>query len=60
VVFRGVCPTLRLYDLRVLGDNSQETEFAIIAALEYVRWVNARNRFITIHGANLSSAAFGF
>jgi len=53
-VFSGVCPDLRLYDLRVLGQTLEETEFAVVAALEFVRWVNTRNRFITIHGANLS------
>ena len=53
-VFQGVCPDLRLYDLRILGDENEDTEFAIIAALEFVRWLNARNRFLTIHGVNLS------
>jgi len=53
-VFRGVCPNIRLYDLRVLGDTSGDTEFAVIAALEFVRWLNGRNRYITIHGVNLS------
>ena len=32
----------------------EETEFAIIAALQYIRYINERNSFITIHGANLS------
>ena len=32
----------------------KETEFAIIAALQYIRYLNERNSFITIHGANLS------
>ena len=32
----------------------QDTEFAIIAALQYIRYVNERNTYITIHGANLS------
>ena len=53
-VFRGVCPNLRLLDLRVLGQTSSDTEFAVIAALEFVRWLNGRNRYITIHGVNLS------
>lgn len=50
----GVCPDLNLYDLRVLGNSEEETEYAVIAALEYIRWVNNKNRYITIHGANLS------
>ncbi|QJP13587.1 S8 family peptidase [Starkeya sp. ORNL1] len=53
-VFRGVCPNLRLLDLRVLGDTATDTEFAVIAALEFVRWMNGRNRFMSIHGVNLS------
>ncbi|MDG2532188.1 S8 family peptidase [Sphingomonas sp. HITSZ_GF] len=53
-VFRGVCPNIRLYDLRVLGESSTDTEVAILAALEYVRWLNTRNRYMVIHGVNLS------
>lgn len=54
-VFEGVCPDLRLYDLRILSEDSvRDTEFAVIAALEFVRWINGRNRYLTIHGVNLS------
>jgi len=52
--YQGVCPDLRLYDLRILGDSDEDTEFAVIAALEFIRWLNSRNRYMTIHGANLS------
>jgi len=54
VVHQGVCPDVRLYDLRVLGATTVDTEFAILGALEYVRWVNSRNRYLSIHGVNLS------
>lgn len=54
VVHQGVCPDIRLYDLRVLGENSVDTEFAVIAALEYIRWLNQKNRYLKIHGVNLS------
>jgi serine protease AprX len=52
----GLCPDIRLYDFRVLSssDSIKDTEFAIIAALQYIRHVNERHDFITIHGANLS------
>ncbi len=50
----GMCPDISLYDFRVLGPNLQETEFAIIAALQYIRYVNERYSYMTIHGANLS------
>jgi serine protease AprX len=50
----GMCPEILLYDFRVLGPSLKATEFAIIAALQYIRYVNERNSYITIHGANLS------
>jgi serine protease AprX len=50
----GMCKDIRLYDFRVLGKTLEETEFAIIAALQYIRYVNERHNNITIHGANLS------
>lgn len=50
----GMCPDINLYDFRVLGSSLDKTEFAIIAALQYIRFVNERNSFMTIHGANLS------
>ena len=50
----GMCPDINLYDFRVLAPSIKETEFAIIAALQYIRYLNERNSFITIHGANLS------
>jgi len=50
----GMCPDIRLYDFRVLGDDLQNTEFAIIAALQFIRHLNDRDSFLSIHGANLS------
>ncbi|KRR29968.1 S8 family peptidase [Bradyrhizobium retamae] len=52
----GMCPDIQLYDFRVLSRNSDEkdTEFAIIAALQYIRHLNERHDYISIHGANLS------
>ena len=50
----GMCPDIRLYDFRVLGQTLDDTEFAVIAALQYIRYVNERHSYITIHGANLS------
>jgi serine protease AprX len=55
----GMCPDIRLYDFRVLADSVQnrkdeDTEFAIIAALQYIRYLNERHAYISIHGANLS------
>ena len=50
----GMCPDIKLYDVRVLGRTLKETEFAIIAALQYLRHINDLYSFITVHGANLS------
>lgn len=50
----GMTHDIRLYDFRVLGKTIDDTEFAIIAALQYIRHVNERHSYITIHGANLS------
>jgi serine protease AprX len=50
----GMCPDIKLYDFRVLAKTLEDTEFAIIAALQYIRYLNERQAFTTIHGANLS------
>jgi hypothetical protein len=50
----GMCPDIKFYDLRVLGKTLQDTEFAIIAALQYLRYLNDRHTYMSVHGANLS------
>ncbi len=50
----GMCPDISLYDFRVLGPEIKDTEFAIIAALQFIRYLNGRDNFFTIHGVNLS------
>ncbi len=52
----GVCPDLELYDLRVLPDNPADSadEFTVIAALQFVRHLNAHKDLMVIHGVNLS------
>lgn len=50
----GMCPDIWLYDFRVLADTVKNTEFAIIAALQFIRFLNGRQGFRKIHGANLS------
>jgi subtilisin family serine protease len=52
----GVCPDLELYDLRVLPDdpNDSADEFTVIAALQFVRHLNAHKDLMVIHGVNLS------
>ena len=50
----GLCPDIRLYDFRVLARTMDETEFAIIAALQFIRFLNGRQNHVVVHGANLS------
>jgi serine protease AprX len=52
--YDGMCPDIKFYDFRVLAKSLQDTEFAIIAALQYLRYLNDRHTYLTIHGANLS------
>ena len=51
---KGVCPDLNLYDLRVLDDHGEGNEFSIIAALQFIRYLNAHHDYIVVHGANVS------
>jgi serine protease AprX len=52
--FDGMCPDIKLYDFRVLAKSVEDTEFAIIAALQYLRYLNERHTYMSVHGANLS------
>ena len=50
----GMCPTLSVYDFRVLGNDGTGDEFTVMAALQFIRHLNATRDPMTIHGANLS------
>jgi len=50
----GMCPDIKLYDFRVISKSLEDTEFAIIAALQYIRDMNDRYNHRSIHGVNLS------
>ncbi len=52
----GVCPDIALYDFRVLGSTLGDSEFAVIAALQFIRFLNDQSGYSMIHGANLSLA----
>jgi serine protease AprX len=51
---RGVCPDITLYDFRVLGPDAEQSEFAVIAALQFIGWLNRRNAYPVIDGINMS------
>jgi subtilisin family serine protease len=55
--FFGICPDIQLYDLRVFsGEQEGGDEFTILAALDYISWVNRDPERPVIHGVNLSLA----
>jgi serine protease AprX len=51
---RGLCPDINLMDFRIIGQDLDETEFAVLGALQLVRYLNSHNRYIVVHGVNLS------
>ena len=50
----GMCPDIQLYDFRVLDAQGKGDEFSIIAALQFIRHLNAVSDQPVIHGVNLS------
>jgi subtilisin family serine protease len=58
VPFEGMCPDIKLYDLRVFSADPKDRrggdEFTVLAALDYVAWVNRDPMRPAIHGVNLS------
>lgn len=50
----GMCPEIELYDLRVMNEDGTADEFAVLAAMQFVRALNARHEHLEIHGVNLS------
>lgn len=53
-VLVGMCPGIDIYDLRVMGKDGTGDEFCILAALQFVRFLNAKSDHMVIHGVNLS------
>ena len=51
---QGLCPDINLYDLRVLDEAGDGDEFTVMAALQFVRSLNAHKDYQVVHGANLS------
>ena len=51
---KGVCPDLHLYDLRVLDENGESDEFSILAAMQFVPYLNTNSERLMVHGVNLS------
>lgn len=51
---QGMCPDMELIDLRVLDDKGQSDEFTVLAALQFIRYLNSNKPKPTVHGVNLS------
>ena len=51
---RGICPDIKLYDLRVFRADGTGDEFSIMAALQFVRHMNRHRDLSIIQGVNLS------
>jgi serine protease AprX len=50
----GMCPDIRLIDIRVCRDDGSSDEFIIISALQFLRYLNSISDDIYVHGANMS------
>lgn len=50
----GMCPEIQLYDIRVLDADGLGEEFNIIAAIQFIRWLNRQKDLLLVHGVNLS------
>ncbi len=50
----GVCPDIRLFDFRVFDDEGRGDEFSVMAALQFLRHLNAQREVPLLHGVNLS------
>jgi len=49
----GVCPDIRLYDIRVVSRQGVN-EFTLMAAMQFVQWMNSAYGIKEVHGANIS------
>ena len=49
-----MCPTVSLYDFRVLDEHGTGREFSILAALNHILYINQEAGHLKIHGVNLS------
>jgi serine protease AprX len=50
----GVCPDINFYDIRVISAKGIGGEFAIMSAMQFVRWLNTTHATQGVHGTNLS------
>jgi len=53
-VMQGICPDINLIDVRVFREDGKTDEFELLAAIQFLRWMNSRAGYMVVHGANLS------
>lgn len=53
-VMQGICPDINLIDCRVFREEGDTDEFEILAAIQFLRWLNSRAGYTIVHGSNLS------
>lgn len=51
---QGMCPDIRLIDIRVCREGGTSDEFVIMSALQFLRYLNANADFMVVHGVNMS------
>lgn len=51
----GICPDIRMYDLRVLTPDGVG-EFAMISAMQFVQWMNSTHGHKEVQGMNISAS----
>jgi serine protease AprX len=52
---KGMAPRAKLLILRVLDDNGDGDEIALIQAIEYIQQLNDFGRHLVVHGVNISA-----
>jgi hypothetical protein len=52
---KGMAPQAKLLILRVLDDNGDGDETALIQAIEYIQQLNDYGRHVVVHGINISA-----
>jgi serine protease AprX len=50
----GMCPGINLLDIRILDKLGHGDEFSVMAALQFLRYLNSHKDHMVVHGANLS------
>jgi serine protease AprX len=50
----GICPDIRLLDIRVFDESGATDEFTILSALQFLSYLNSLSRTPLVHGVNLS------